>query len=159
MTSLYRIFHGMTLSCLQDFPCQDVIVFTGFAGNLGGNECACGEMDVCAGGPDHGCNCDSEDGVLRKDRGWLIDKEFLPVRRLCYGFRENTSSDGLINYRVQQFTCGPDEFGKCCISQKIDSSVQDRSNWCVIAMDLMLSWTEPSTDMFLVLLHFVYHPR
>ncbi|EDO33514.1 predicted protein [Nematostella vectensis] len=50
----------------------------------GSHNCSCGMTSSCAS-PSKGCNCDSNDGVLRSDEGLLTDKTALPVREMRFG--------------------------------------------------------------------------
>ncbi|CAD5119519.1 DgyrCDS8121 [Dimorphilus gyrociliatus] len=59
----------------------------GWAGNAGGNECACGETDRCDGGPSAACNTDMDDDTLRTDKGLLFDKTILPISEACMGYK------------------------------------------------------------------------
>ena len=69
----------------------------------GSGKCACGMNNTCTS-PNHGCNCDANQFVLREDSGLLTDKTHLPVKELRFG---DTGS----NYEQGYHTLGK---LKCC---------------------------------------------
>ena len=91
------------------FACSSNILCysTGWAGNLGGTECACGELGTCPGGPDAACECDMNDDVERFEEGVLVDKTVLPISQICFGYSENNSTTRKAGYLVQEFNCRP----------------------------------------------------
>ncbi|XP_052804943.1 uncharacterized protein LOC128234628 [Mya arenaria] len=64
---------------------------SGWSGSRGEEQCACGVTGACAGGPESLCNCDLEDGVQRKDGGWVVNKDRLAVCEVCVSL-DSTSS-------------------------------------------------------------------
>ncbi|WAR04466.1 FCGBP-like protein [Mya arenaria] len=80
-----------------------VPVVVGWSGSRGEEQCACGVTGACAGGPESLCNCDLEDGVQRKDGGWVVNKDRLAVcevrrGKTCQQWRDEgkTESEALM---------------------------------------------------------------
>lgn len=84
----------------------------GWAGNGGGNECACGETDRCAGGPNQACNTDMDDDTFRTDKGLLYDKEVLPISEVCLGYKLKNGKVSKSEVVFNPFYCSNRQFGK-----------------------------------------------
>ena len=86
------------------------IMLLGFAGSAGGNECACGEVDMCTGGRDTACNTDNTNGQKQADSGLFVDKSVLPVSQMCVQWPD-TSKHRAINYYFGDFVCAAKQVG------------------------------------------------
>ena len=58
---------------------------SGWAGSQGRDECSCGALDKCKGGPEYNCHCDLENGEETDDGGWIHDKQYLAICEVCVG--------------------------------------------------------------------------
>ena len=85
----------------------------GFAGNAGGEKCACGMTQRCDGGVADACHSDVNDFTWKTDEGVFIDKSVLPVSRMCIGYdtsgRRHRPRD--VYYKIRDLTCAPNQFG------------------------------------------------
>ncbi|KAI0236637.1 hypothetical protein LSAT2_012814 [Lamellibrachia satsuma] len=84
----------------------------GFAGNAGGEKCACGMTQRCDGGVADACHSDVNDFTWKTDEGVFIDKSVLPVSRMCIGYdtsgRRHRPRD--VYYKIRDLTCAPNQF-------------------------------------------------
>lgn len=71
--------------------CLALFLIPGWAGSQGDDKCSCGQLGSCVGGSDTNCNCDLEDGEMRSDSGWLLNKDRLAVCEVCVSL-DNVSS-------------------------------------------------------------------
>ncbi|XP_064594774.1 uncharacterized protein LOC135461554 [Liolophura sinensis] len=84
----------------------------GWAGNAGGDKCACGEVGKCQGGG--ACNCDISDQDRRQDQGLFIEKKLLPVSEICFGLDEKDvpeSETRFAEYFLGSLECSNTQFG------------------------------------------------
>ncbi|CAH1775918.1 unnamed protein product [Owenia fusiformis] len=84
----------------------DGITMEGFAGSAGAPECACGAVDKCVGGSTMECNCDMNDGDLRKDEGLFFDKADVPVSQICLGLSDEPLPVNETGSKSQSFILG-----------------------------------------------------
>ncbi|CAG5131825.1 unnamed protein product, partial [Candidula unifasciata] len=68
--------------------------------------CACGTTRSCEN-PGDKCNCGRTDGKDRKDFGYIIDKEHLPVVAVA----ADAGADGTRVFKVGVLQCSPEQFG------------------------------------------------
>ncbi|XP_064597834.1 LOW QUALITY PROTEIN: uncharacterized protein LOC135464334 [Liolophura sinensis] len=100
------------LSTYGSWTASDGSKQPGWAGNAGGDKCACGEVGKCEGGG--ACNCDVNDGKLRKDDGWFINKKLLPVTEISFGLFEGDVAPGeekMAEYHLGALECSNEQFG------------------------------------------------
>ena len=106
------------------------MIIVGWAGNAGGRECACGEINRCDGGPGAACNCDSSDAVLHVDEGLFIDKDVLPVSEVCFGYKlSEDGSASSVSVTIGEFVCGPEQFGTHSCVAEISDCFLLNVNW------------------------------
>ncbi|MCP4800859.1 MAG: hypothetical protein GY893_13020 [bacterium] len=67
-----------------------------------GKGCSCGIHNNCAH-PDKKCNCDSNDQVWRKDKGFITEKDVLPITAINVG--DTGRSKERFKYTVTSLIC------------------------------------------------------
>ncbi len=73
-------------------------------GPSNGIGCACGITNSCAEGGEK-CNCDKNDGVWRKDEGYVTKKEILPLTGIAIGDTGNPSYSERLLYTIGPLFC------------------------------------------------------